>query len=256
MIPKIESPIFGMVLPVSKIDIKYRPMVQKDEKILLVAKEGSDPTEILGAIKQVVQNCILPIDIGKNSETLKPVFLNVDDLPVVDLEWAFIQLRATSVSNISKVSYIDGVDQEQRDFDVDLNKVKIVMPDPGATNTPGNTVILGDGTLIKLRYPPAYLYSDKNFLHSNGADATTKLAASCIETIRNNENSSLTKIGIDFTQAEAEEFILSWPIPMYEKLTDWISNLPQLNYEIKYKNNEDQDRTIVLSSLNDFFTFA
>jgi T4 bacteriophage base plate protein len=254
MLPKIDSPLFKMALPVSKLNITYRPMVQKDEKILLIAKEGNDPTEILGAIKQVVQNCLLGWEVGKNSQSLEPKFtpINVDDLPIVDLEWAFIQLRATSVSNISKVSYIDGVDQEQRDFDIDLNKVKVIVPDAVDPKTPSPKILLNDGSEVKLRYPPAWLYSNKEFLHSNGADATTKLAASCIEQIKASDG----VVNKDFTPAEAEEFILSWSIPIYEKLTDWISNLPHLNYELKYKNNEDQDRVIVLSSLNDFFTFA
>jgi len=254
ILPKIESPLFNMALPVSKLNITYRPMVQKDEKILLIAKEGNDPSDILGAIKQVVQNCLLGRDVGKNHETLQPKFtpIDVDNIPIVDLEWAFIQLRATSVSNISKVSYIDGVDQEQRDFDVDLTKVKVIIPDVGDSKTPLPNITLNDGTIVKLRYPPAWLYSNKEFLNSTGPDATIKLAASCVSQV-------VTLGGVttsEFTPAEAEEFILSWPIPNYEKLTDWISNLPHLNYEIKYKNNEDQDRVITLSSLNDFFTFA
>ena len=241
-IPTLEFPKFNMVLPVDKIEVKYRPMVQRDEKILLIAKESNEPSDILGAIKQVVQNCLLPDD---------KLIPDTNNWSLIDLEWAFIQLRSTSVSNVSKVSYIDGEDQEKRDFDIDLNKIEVKLPDPGKTDYIPLNIDVDEHITIKLRYPPATLYTNKEFLTSEGEEAVAKLIAACIKAIVVDGKSTT-----DFTFVEAQEFTESLPIPIYQKLTAFVSDLPHLHYEIKYTNNEEHERIITLSTLNDFFTFV
>jgi len=248
IIPAIDTPEFKMKLPVSNKEVFYRPMIQKDEKILLIAKEGNDPSEILNAIKQVVQNCLY--EKGIKPDNLEPMRWNVntDEMSIVDLEWAFIKLRSTSIRNISKVSYRDGEDEEIRNFDVNLDQVNVLMP-----NTEIKTIAVTETISVDLRYPPGWLYSDKDFMAASGEEALERLGSACIASINDNGKVTAAKT-ID--KEEMLAFTLSWPVPVYQKLTEFISDVPHLNYEINYKNNMGHERKITLSSLNDFFTFA
>ena len=38
-LPKIEHPTFGLTIPSTQEDIRYRPFLVREEKILLVAEE-------------------------------------------------------------------------------------------------------------------------------------------------------------------------------------------------------------------------
>ena len=66
--------------------------VVKEEKILLIAQESNDEKTIINAIKQIVQNCVLDkLDINK--------------LPVTDLEFLFLNLRARSIGELIDLQY-------------------------------------------------------------------------------------------------------------------------------------------------------
>ena len=102
ILPKISYPVYDVEIPSTKMPIKVRPMLAKEEKILLMAKETADDNEILLSIKQVVNNCILANNI------------DIDKLTIFDIEFLFIKLRAWSVSNMSEVSYRDAEDYEAK----------------------------------------------------------------------------------------------------------------------------------------------
>ena len=84
-LPKIDLPLFEMTLPTSQKTVKYRQYTVKEEKILLVANESKDAMQEILALKQVVNNCL--------------VDANVEEFPMVDLEYAYLMLRSKSVDN-------------------------------------------------------------------------------------------------------------------------------------------------------------
>ena len=58
-LPKIATPTYELVLPSSNRKIKYRPFLVKEEKILILAMESQDSTQIANAVKDVISNCIM-----------------------------------------------------------------------------------------------------------------------------------------------------------------------------------------------------
>ena len=88
-LPKITTPTYELELPSTDEKVKFRPFLVKEEKILLIAIENDNDEEIISAIKQVISNCTFDA-------------LNVEQLPVFDLEYVFLQIRAKSVGEISK----------------------------------------------------------------------------------------------------------------------------------------------------------
>ena len=69
-LPQIQQPLFDYTLPVSGIDITYRPFLVGEEKILLVGKESDAKTQI-NAMKQILSNVIVtPEDINIDELTI------------------------------------------------------------------------------------------------------------------------------------------------------------------------------------------
>ena len=55
MLPKIDTPIFTFTQPSTGEDIRFRPFVVKEEKILMLANDGGEPADMVQAAQQVVQ---------------------------------------------------------------------------------------------------------------------------------------------------------------------------------------------------------
>ena len=56
-LPKIAVPTYELEIPSNKEKTNYRPFLVKEEKILLLAQEGGGESDILNAIKQIINNC-------------------------------------------------------------------------------------------------------------------------------------------------------------------------------------------------------
>ena len=115
-LPKIDQPLFDVVIPSSQQKIVFRPFLVKEEKILLIAQQSGNDAEIIRAIKQILGNCI-------QSE------VNIDTLAIFDLEYLFLKLRAKSVNNIIKLSYKDTEDEKIYDFELNLDEIEVNIPE-------------------------------------------------------------------------------------------------------------------------------
>ena len=57
-LPKLTTPEYTLVVPSTGEEIKYRPFLVKEEKILLIAMESEDDKHIINAIKNIINNCV------------------------------------------------------------------------------------------------------------------------------------------------------------------------------------------------------
>ena len=86
-LPTIATPTYELILPSTGKKIKYRPFLVKEEKILILALESQDQSEITNAVKDVLKKCIMTRGI------------KVDSLPTFDIEYIFLNIRAKSISS-------------------------------------------------------------------------------------------------------------------------------------------------------------
>lgn len=240
MIPKVKHPITTLTVPSNGKKISVRPMLVKEEKLLLMAKERKQVGEVLAAIKQVVGNCI----IDKN--------FDIDKISIFDLEYLFLQLRAISVSNVVKVSYEDPEDNKTYDFDIDLQKIEVIMPKDS-----NNKINLGENTWAYMKWPEASTYTDTSILELEPTQIQDEMTFRHIDKIVVSEGSkekvwNATASNYD----EIEEFMNDLPLNAYAEIQKFINNAPVMKHVIKYKNSKGTEREIVLSSLTDFFTFV
>jgi len=92
-LPKLEVPTYEIELPLCKKKLKYRPFLVKEQKNLLMAMESGDADTIQQNIRDILSVCTLTEGV------------NLDELPIIDIEYYFINLRAKSVGEISESKY-------------------------------------------------------------------------------------------------------------------------------------------------------
>lgn len=230
-LPKISVPVFTIKIPSTGKELKFRPFLVKEEKILLMAQQ-SENSEILLALKQIINNCCFDD-------------LDVNQLATFDLEYVFLKLRARSVNNIAKLRYRDNEDDKVYDFEVNLDEVEIKV-DPENNN---KIDINGEvGMILKF---PSVAVTEKMANITDQSELLNKILIHTIDTIYDSENVYPAK---ESTEQELIEFLENLDTKSFEKIEKFFSTMPKLYHELYYKNSFDHDRTIKLSSLQDFFT--
>ena len=233
-LPKLQHPIYELTLPSTNQQVKFRPFLVREEKILLMAKQSDDPKEIVRALKQIINNCIVEPQ------------LDVEQLATFDLEYFFLKLRSKSVNNMVSLSYKDFEDDKVYTVEVDLDDVQIKR-DPAHTNK----IRINETVGLTLRYPSAEIYSKMSASDEN--EAALGAVKWCIDTVYDEDNVYPLK---DFTDKEVDEFIQSLDVNSLERILDFFRTMPKLHYEVKYVNSLGNSRSIDLDTLSDFFTLG
>ena len=184
-LPKFNAPMYTIIQPSTQKEIRYRPFLVKEEKILLMAKESGQDTDQYNAVKQIVNNCVMEEGF------------DVDAVPIYDLEYLFIKIRAISVSNIVKFQVEDSDDGILYDLEVDLDDVEVQMPENHS-----NKVMINDDVGIIMKPPTPQLSETLNGITSV-TDVVYETVKSCIDYIFDAEDTYLWS-----AEPEAEREVL------------------------------------------------
>lgn len=233
-LPKIEHPLFKLKIPSTGKDVKCRPMLVKEEKILLMAKESEDAKDRLLAIKQVVNNCIQDK-------------IDIDNLALFDIEWLFLRLRALSVSNEVTLQITDEDDAKDREFQIDLDKIEVDF-----TDAHEKTIPINDEASLVMKYPTSKIYDSMDDIEGEEAVMEALLIDSLDKFYQGEEVFDLTKETPENLKTFIDENL---PANVYHKAREFLANMPSIKHEIKYENDNGDEKVITLRSLSDFFTF-
>ncbi len=230
-LPKIDQPLFEMTIPSTQKKVKFRPFLVKEEKILLVAQQSESDRDIIRAIKQVLNNCIVD-------------GINVDDLATFDLEYMFLKLRAKSVNNVVKLSYRDNEDDKVYDFEIDLDEIEIKKSE-GITNK----IQINDEVGIVMQYPSASITEELGEYESE-VDLLMFFVKKSIAEIYDSESVYVVK---EQSEEELDQFIDSLDVSTFEKIREFFEAMPRLYHALTYTNEMGNERVIELTNLKDFF---
>lgn len=236
-LPKIVTPTYSLEIPSIKKEIKYRPFLVKEEKILIIAMESEDPKQIAEALKTVIGNCIITRGI------------KVDQLSIFDIEYIFLNVRGKSVGE-----------------DVD---VLLTCPDDGTTQVPvtinlddigvvvkpehSRDIKLDDTLMLRMKYPSMKEFIKNNFSNDGGmgVDDTFEMIVSCIDQIYSEEESWPAS---DSTKKELEEFLEQLTSQQFKEIEKFFNTMPKLSHTISIKNpNTGVESNITLEGLTSFF---
>jgi hypothetical protein len=231
-LPIMKHPTFELTIPSTKATLKYRPFLVKEEKILLLAQGSTKSKDLILAVKQIVNNCILEGDI------------NIDSTPTFDLEYIFLKLRANSVSDIAKFNMTED-DGEESKVEIDLNEVEVQH-----TENHTNMVALGNNVSLEMKYPSYTTLS--NIKSEEAVDVTFEMIEMCIDKVVQGEEVMELK---DFSKAEVKEFLDSLTSQNFRDIQKFFDEMPKLQHTVEYKvGKKTKSRTF--TGLADFFQSA
>lgn len=223
MLPKIAVKTYNTHLPHTNIDVEFRPYIVKEERALLMANQDGKETEMMSAMLNLVDACIMTDGISAR------------DLPDVDLQWVFIQIRSKSVGEA--IEYQQKCDSCTKEFSVTLNTDDIQV----TTNDTHDLVYKVDMELgnnendliIEFTLPTASTYLEASKQEGEVAQ-TFFLIESCIQKITYDGNTSVR--GQDFQQNEVESFFEQLPAYHLEKIYSQVfESAPKITHEISSK---------------------
>jgi hypothetical protein len=231
-LPKIQTPVFEIIIPSLNKPVDFRPFLVKEEKLLLMAQQSNNDRDIIKAIKQIINNCMINDDIA------------IDLLTMTDIEIIFLKLRSRSVNNIVDITYIDPEDSKEYNFKIDLEDVKVIKE-----KDLSNNIKLSDDIGIIMRHPTASIIDEMGDYEDEIA-ILNFFIKKCIVEIYDEEN--VYPIN-EHTDEEIQTFIDNIDVNSFDKIREYIDSAPKLNYVIKYTNSLGVDKEIMLDTLRDFF---
>jgi hypothetical protein len=237
MLPKIATPSYTLEIPSLKKEIKYRPFLVKEEKILIIAMESEDPKQIAEAVKTVISNCILTKGI------------KVDQLSTFDIEYLFLNIRGKSVGESVDVLITcpdDG--KTQVPISINLDDIGIIVSDDHSRD-----IKLDDTLTLRMRYPSMKEFIKTNFTtdFNVSVDDTFDMIISCIEQVYSEEESWAAS---DCTKKELGEFVDQLSPKQFKQVEKFFETMPKLSHTIKIKNpNTGVESEVVMEGLSSFF---
>ena len=146
-LPKISTPTYGLTIPSSGKNIKYRPFLVKEEKILIIAMESQDDKQIAQAVKDVLGSCILTKGIS------------VDKLSTFDIEYLFLNIRGKSVGEQIEVMVTCPDDEKtQVPMSINIDSIKVQKDDDHSID-----IKLDDVYTLRMKYPSLTEFIKNNF---------------------------------------------------------------------------------------------
>ena len=235
-LPKIATPTYSLIIPSIKKEIKYRPFLVKEEKILIIAMESEDPKQIAEAVKTVISNCILTRGI------------KVEQLATFDIEYLFLNIRGKSVGEDVNV-LITCPDDGTTQVPVSINLDEIII----AHNPEHNRDIQLDDTLtMRMKYPSMSEFIKNNFTDEKvSVDDTFDMICSCVEQVYSEEESWSTS---DVTKKELSEFLEQLTPNQFKEIEKFFETMPKLSHTLTIKNpNTGVESEVALEGLTSFF---
>ena len=234
-LPKIDAPIHQLELPTTGETVRFRPFLVKEEKILLMAAESQESSEMIDAIKQVINNCMLDDR-------------DVDQMATIDLEYFFIQLRSKSVGDKIKATarHKNSECKTETPIMINLDAVKVETKE-GHTNK----IDLGNNIGIQLKYPDFKMITKPERISSNDVEKFFELVADSIDNIWEGDQVYLAS---EQTRQELVEFLESLSNEHFIKVQEFFTGLPTLVYRTKFKCKDcGEEEEVEIRGLSSFF---
>ena len=233
-LPKLNTPTYTMTIPSSKKDVKYRPYLVKEEKILMIAMESEDGLQINDAIRDVIKDCTF----GE---------LDTSKLTMFDVEFIFTRLRAKSVGESSTVMVPCTKCEEPNEATINLETDLIVG------DVPPNRIELTSDTGLIMKYPSMVDYIELSAeADTTEVDKVFALVARSIESVYSGDD---VFDADSQTREEMVEFVENLSSEQFVKVKEYLDNMPQAKVDAKFKCQKcNHDNVVELRGLRNFFS--
>ena len=235
-LPQINVPEYRLTIPSTDEEIRYRPFLVKEEKLLLIASETGDDDATYKAVRNIIKNCVLDK-------------IDLDKMPLFDMEYIFLNIRAKSVGEIATLKVTCPDDEKtQVDVDVDLTTVQVVMDEKHDAR-----IQLTDDIGVLMAYPSMGTVGVLTNVVEEGKQTANlfETVANCLYQIWEGEE---VHDAMDYSMKDKLAFIDSLNHEQFEKIQNFFDTMPTLKHEIKITNPKTKKKLkVTLSGMNDFF---
>ena len=232
-LPKLNnSPKYEMIIPSKNQTVRFRPYLVKEEKVLLMAFESQDTTQ---AMKAIIDTILVCVDDNITGE----------ELTTFDVEYMFTQIRSKSVGETSEIKVKCENCEHMNEQTIDLSKVEVVKTDVDTT------ISLTDSISIEMRYPTydAFVRHYKDGMTES--EFGFLMLQDCIVSIMTEDEQFLVS---DVSQKELNEFIESMTNQQFEKVGNFLKDVPTMSKDIEFTCSEcGHENKTKLEGLQDFF---
>ena len=234
-LPILTTPTYELEIPSTDEKIKYRPFLVKEEKVLLVALESGENSQIVQAIKTIVDECTFnKLPLGR--------------MPMFDIEYIFLQIRSKAVGEVSTLSLLCQDDGKTYvPVEVNLADVEVEVGE-----THDNKIQLTDDMGMIMTYPTIDSFLDGQFAEVT-ADNMIDVVASCVLQIYEKKG-EVVYDAKDSTKLEMVEFIENLNSKQFKDIQNFFDSMPVLKHTVTIVNPKTKIKSeIILKGLNDFF---
>ena len=239
-LPKLVTPIYDVVLPSKKEVIKVRPFLMKEEKVLLTAAAGGEKKDMIDAVRQMISGCVLSDKIV------------AEDLPLFDIEYLFLKIRAKSVGETVSLTYghTNGINSKGEEcnhqtlVDVNIDEVEVIQQEDHNQKielTPSFGMVMG--------YPKMEVLD--MISNADSYEDALKLIGNCVEMVWDGDNINERD---SFTEEEITIFLESLTKDQFDKVENFFRTMPRVKHEMSYTCEGCNDEVkVILEGIDDFF---
>jgi hypothetical protein len=234
-LPKLNETIkYTTKIPSTGKEVRFRPYLVKEERVLMIAQEQNDENLTLNAIADTIEACI-------------EGDINVRNLPLFDLEYLFTQIRSKSVGENSAISIKCSECGHENKVDIDVSKINIKVP-KGKT---AQTIKLSPEVTLEMKYPSMGDIVKRDTSKMSETEKTFEVIKYCIGAVHTNEE----RIPLsDESDESIQDFLDSFSADQFKKIVEYVQNVPQMTHDVKFKCSEcGHDNSIQLKGTSDFF---
>lgn len=207
-----------------------------------MASESDDPNATFLAIKQIINNCCL-------------TEIDVEDLPVTDLEFFFLNLRARSVGEIVDLQYKcnnkvkNDKNEEGECGNLVKLKVNVLEIQPQIDPDHTNKIELSPKLGIVMRYPTMSMM--ENIEGDDDVQRITGVLLQCVDFIYDDENIYYKK---DISTEELTEFFDNMTREQFAKVQKFFETLPKISKDLDFKCSKcGYHENINIEGIQNFF---
>ena len=232
-LPKLDTPTYSLVLPSTGQEIKYRPFLVKEQKLLMMAQESKEPTNIAETMSNVISSCTF------NN-------INPNQIPLFDIEYIFLKIRSKSVGETQEIRVLCPDDGETYgNVTLNLDEIEVQMTE-GHTNE----INLTDKIKIIMKYPQLKDMRGLDSIDTVQTEQIFSIMKYCIWEVHDGDK---VYNRVDISDKDIEEFIDSFDNQQLESILNFFQTMPKIRHPVKVINPKTKvESELVLEGLESF----
>ena len=232
-LPKLnENPEYRMTIPSTGKQVKFRPFLVKEQKVMMIASESQDRKQMLNSMLETINACVSDVE-SKHLATF-------------DVDYLFTQIRAKSVGENSELQLKCSECEHQNEFVINLSEIK-----PPKVELDQVIHITPDISL-SMQYPTYHQLMGSSLIDDEiTTDNMVEFLITCIQSVNTLEESILFK---DEPLQEKINFIESLNTEQFNRLSEFLQNMPKLTHKIEVNCAECGHKNVhTLEGMESFF---